>query len=100
MTQQVQLRRGTAAEHESFTGAVGEVTVVTDDGTLRIHDGATPGGLALQKARAALATAPASDPSGIAGATAVTNIVALTQADYDAIATPDAATLYYITDAT
>ncbi|MBD5391692.1 hypothetical protein HDR66_02705 [bacterium] len=44
MSRQVQLRRGTAAEHETFTGAPGEVTVDTTNNTLRVHDGATPGG--------------------------------------------------------
>ncbi|MEM9050297.1 MAG: hypothetical protein AAGC92_16455 [Pseudomonadota bacterium] len=40
-----------------------------------------------------------SDPTGVTGADAVTNIISLTQAEYDAIGTPDAATLYLITDA-
>jgi hypothetical protein len=39
-----------------------------------------------------------SNPAGITGADAVSNIVSLTQAEYDAIATPNAATLYVITD--
>lgn len=39
-----------------------------------------------------------SDPSGVAGADVVTNIISLTQAEYDAIGTPDASTLYYITN--
>lgn len=39
-----------------------------------------------------------SDPTGITGADAVTNIVSLTQAEYDAIAVPNASTLYVITD--
>jgi hypothetical protein len=38
-----------------------------------------------------------SDPTGITGADAVTNIISLTQAEYDAIATPSATTLYVIT---
>ena len=37
-----------------------------------------------------------SDPTNITGADAVTNIVSLTQAEYDAIATPSATTLYVI----
>lgn len=41
---QVQWRRGTAAENDAFTGAVGEVTVDTDHSSLRTHDGATEGG--------------------------------------------------------
>ena len=44
-TKQVQLRRGSKTEHDSFTGAVGELTYVTDNKELRIHDGSTAGGL-------------------------------------------------------
>jgi hypothetical protein len=39
-----------------------------------------------------------SSTTGIAGADAVTNIVSLTQAEYNAIGSPDAATLFLITD--
>ena len=39
-----------------------------------------------------------SNPTGITGADAVTNIVSLTTAEYAAIGSPDAATLYLITD--
>lgn len=49
-TYSVQFRRGTAIEHETFIGAQGEITVVTDDSTLRLHDGTTPGGHALADA--------------------------------------------------
>jgi hypothetical protein len=38
-----------------------------------------------------------SDISGITGAGVISNIVSLTQADYDAISTPDSTTLYVIT---
>ena len=41
--------------------------------------------------------AVASDPTGITGADAISNAVSLTQAEYDAI-TPDASTLYVITE--
>jgi hypothetical protein len=44
MAVQIQLRRGTASESDSFTGAIGEVTVDTTNKTLRVHDGATVGG--------------------------------------------------------
>jgi len=37
-----------------------------------------------------------SDPAGVTGADAITNIMSLTQAEYDAIVSPDAATLYVI----
>ena len=39
---------------------------------------------------------PTSNPTGVTGADAVTNMMSLTQAEYDAITTPDAATLYII----
>ncbi len=44
MSTAVQLRRGTTAQHASFTGVVGEVTVDTDKDTVVIHDGTTAGG--------------------------------------------------------
>ena len=43
----LQLRRGTTAEHSSFTGAEGEVTVNTTKDTLVVHDGSTAGGFEL-----------------------------------------------------
>lgn len=46
-----------------------------------------------------VAVAVSSDPTGIAGADAVLNIVSLTTAEYAAIGVPGAATLYVITDA-
>jgi len=47
MAKQLQLRRGTTAQHSSFTGLVGEVTVDTDKDTAVVHDGATAGGKPL-----------------------------------------------------
>lgn len=44
MTTQVQLRRGTTAQNDAFTGAQGEVTVDITLNRLRVHDGSTPGG--------------------------------------------------------
>ena len=44
MAVQVQLRRGTSSQNDSFTGAAGEVTVDTTNQTLRVHDGSTAGG--------------------------------------------------------
>lgn len=46
MAKQVQFRRGTAAENDAFTGAVGEITVDTTNKQLRVHDGSTAGGTA------------------------------------------------------
>jgi hypothetical protein len=44
MTKQVQLRRGTTAEHQVFTGAVGELTIDTTLDVAVVHDGVTAGG--------------------------------------------------------
>lgn len=44
MAKQIQLRRGTTAENNGFTGAVGEVSVDTDKDVLVVHDGVTTGG--------------------------------------------------------
>jgi hypothetical protein len=46
----MQLRRGTTAQHASFTGLVGEITVDTDKDTIVVHDGSTAGGIPLAKA--------------------------------------------------
>jgi hypothetical protein len=43
----IQLRRGTAAEHSSFTGAAGEITVNTTRDSIHVHDGSTAGGTEL-----------------------------------------------------
>jgi hypothetical protein len=45
---QVQRARGTSAQTLAYTGPAGEVTVNTDDWSLRVHDGATPGGWPLR----------------------------------------------------
>jgi len=46
MATQVQFRRGSTAQNDAFTGAVGELTVDTSLYVLRIHDSVTPGGVA------------------------------------------------------
>src|SRR6056300_706493 len=49
MANALQLRRGTTAEHITFTGLVGEVTVDTTKDTVVVHDGSTAGGFPLAK---------------------------------------------------
>ena len=44
MAIQVQLRRGTAAQNNAFTGAIGEVSFDTTANQIRVHDGSTAGG--------------------------------------------------------
>lgn len=43
----IQRRRGTTAQHATFTGAVGELTVDTDKDVVIVHDGSTAGGFPL-----------------------------------------------------
>ena len=47
MSKQVRFRRGTTAQHASFTGAEAEITVDTTKNVVVTHDGATAGGIPL-----------------------------------------------------
>ena len=47
MATQVQFRRGNTAQTASFTGALAELTVDTDQKTVVVHDGVNPGGTTL-----------------------------------------------------
>ena len=47
MPTQVQFRRGTSTQNLAFTGANGEISVDTNLGVLRVHDGVTAGGNVL-----------------------------------------------------
>jgi|TARA_B100000035_G_scaffold295247_1_gene286171 RNase P/RNase MRP subunit p29 len=55
MTTQVQFRRGTTLQHETFTGAEGEITVDTDKNTLVVHDGSLAGGYEVASKRLLMA---------------------------------------------
>ena len=44
MPTQLQFRRGSSAENDAFTGALGELTVDTSTWDIRVHDGVTVGG--------------------------------------------------------
>lgn len=46
---QVKIRRGTTAQHSTFTGAEGELTFNTSKKSLVIHDGVTQGGISIAK---------------------------------------------------
>lgn len=47
MATQLKIRRGTTAEHASFTGAEGEITLDTTKDTLVVHDNYTAGGRSM-----------------------------------------------------
>jgi len=50
MSRVLQIRRGTTAQNDNFTGLAGEITYDTTAKTLRVHDGSTLGGIALARA--------------------------------------------------
>lgn len=70
-TTQRQMRKGTTAEHATFTGALAEVTVDTTKKTLVVHDGVTAGGFPVARA-SDIPTVP-TPPSDMVGATATVN---------------------------
>ena len=76
---------GTTDEIDVSGSTVSLATAVTD--SLALADTATQ--------PADIANMVESDPTGVTGADAITNVISLTQADYDAI-TPNASTLYVI----
>jgi hypothetical protein len=47
MATAIQRRRGNTAQHASFTGLAGEITIDTDKNTVVVHDGSTAGGFPL-----------------------------------------------------
>lgn len=49
MATEVQFRRGTTAQHSTFTGAAGEMTIDTTKNTVVVHDGSTAGGFPAAK---------------------------------------------------
>lgn len=55
MARVLQIRRGTSAQNDNFTGLSGEITFDTDAKTLRVHDGQMLGGYALARADAVVA---------------------------------------------
>lgn len=89
MSEILRLRRGTTAEHSTFTGAEAELTYDSDKRIPVIHDGVTVGGKPLS---------PALDVNGFptVRGDGVLKIEAVTMSQYEAISIPDPLTLYVI----
>lgn len=50
MATRIKFRRGTTAQHASFTGAAAEITVNSSKDTVVVHDGSTQGGFEMLRA--------------------------------------------------
>ena len=69
MAKLLKLRRGTTSQHNTFTGAEGEVTIDTTKDTAVVHDGSTTGGSPL--AREDMSNVSSSAIAGRLGADAI-----------------------------
>ena len=67
MATAIQRRRGNTAQHASFTGLAGEITIDIDKNTVVVHDGSTAGGSALAKASEVQALGGADITAVVAG---------------------------------
>jgi hypothetical protein len=86
------------ADHVHAAPALNDLSNVSaatpSDNDVLVFDTATGNWVA----EAPAASGIASDTTGITGASAITNIIAISQDDYDDIGSPDASTLFIITD--
>jgi len=64
MPTQLQLRRGTTSQNNSFTGAVGELSLDTDSENIRMHDGSTAGGIEIIPSGTVVAYGGGTAPTG------------------------------------
>jgi cytoskeletal protein CcmA (bactofilin family) len=105
---------GYLAAPNIFVGGNTGPQLDNSSGTVRVRTNAGAGDAPLSASTVTVSTAvaftggaapttrtnlkvPASDNTGITGADEISNLVSLTQAEYDAIGTKNAATLYFIT---
>ena len=76
MAIQIQLRQGTTTEHNTFKGAVGEVTVDTTKKTVVVHDGVTLGGTVLAKVSEVPSLVPQATETALGVAKIATSAIA------------------------
>jgi len=67
MATAIQRRRGNTAQHASFTGLAGEITIDTEKNTVVVHDGTTAGGYPLAKSSEVAALGGADITAVVAG---------------------------------
>ena len=64
MPTQLQFRRGTTSQNNSFTGAVGEISIDTATDAIILHDGSTAGGIEIVPAGTIVAFGNTTAPTG------------------------------------
>ena len=64
MPTQLQFRRGTTAQNNAFTGAVGEISIDTDTENIRVHDASAAGGFEIIPSGTIVAYGAATAPGG------------------------------------
>ena len=64
MPTQLQFRRGTTSQNNSFTGAVGELSIDTDTDAIILHDGSNAGGIEIVPAGTIVAFGNTTAPTG------------------------------------
>jgi hypothetical protein len=74
MATQVQYRRGTQAQNDAFTGALGEMTIDTTNGTMRVHNGVTAGGSNIATVAYVTSAISAATPTQIINGTSLVDI--------------------------
>lgn len=74
MATQVQYRRGTQAQNDAFTGALGEMTIDTTNGTMRVHNGVSAGGSNIATVTYVTTAISAATPAQIINGTSLVNI--------------------------
>lgn len=95
MSNAIQRRGGTTAQHASFTGLAREITIDTDKKVVVVHDGATPGGFPMAPAKSPVFTG-LSSIEGLLEKISVSAIAATGTINFDALTQ---ALLYYTSNA-
>jgi hypothetical protein len=96
-----QRRRGTTAQHASFTGLLGELTVDTDKDVVVVHDGSTAGGFpqvgvsTTQTLTNKTLTSPTINTATIAGGTLADSIIKGLEEDVNVVASAATGTINF-----
>lgn len=96
-----QRRRGTTAQHASFTGLLAELTIDTDKKTVVVHDGSTAGGIPLVHATTTdtltnkTLTSPTVNTATIAGGTLADVVIKGLEEDVNVVASAATGTINF-----